>query len=322
MNTRRNIVIGLAAAALAGVATPAAAQEFPARPIRLIVEYPAGTGGDNYLRTLATYMAKDLGQPVVIENRAGGGGLIAAEAVAKSAPDGYTVLAASQSPLIIRPYIARGQQLDAFRDLMPVTQVYNATTLILAHKSFPAQNLQELIAYAKANPGKVFYATSGLGTSHHFTGEALQQMTGIKLTHVPYKGGTGSMQAVMTGEVQVAIGFGGSAVTAINSGNVKVLALVEGKRFMGNTNIPEVSQLVRGFEAPPSWTGLFVAARTPPAIVRRLQAAVAKAQRAPDFPASDGIEAVGSTPEQFATVLRSQYNLIGKLAKSANIQPE
>jgi tripartite-type tricarboxylate transporter receptor subunit TctC len=271
---------------------------------------------------MGTFMAKELGQPVVIENRAGGGGLVAAEAVARSAPDGYTVLAASQSPLIIRPFVAKGQSLDVFRDLVPVTLVYNAVTLLLAHKSFPASTFTEFLAYAKANPGKVFYATSGLGTSHHFTGEALQQLTGIKLVHVPYKGGTGSMQAVMTGEVPIAIGFAGSAVTAINSGNVRVLALVEGKRFMNIPNLPEMSQVVRGFEAPPSWTGLFLPAGTPPAIVRRLNAAAAKVLKSPEFPATEGIEPVGNSPEEFTAQLKSQASLLGRVAKAANIQPE
>jgi tripartite-type tricarboxylate transporter receptor subunit TctC len=322
MSTRRNFIMAGGAAALAGASQVAFAQEFPAKPIRMVVEYAAGTGGDAYLRTLATFMARELGQPVVIENRAGGGGVLAAESVARSAPDGYTVLAASQSPLIIRPYIARASSVDAFKDLAPVTLVYNATTLILAHKSFPAQTFNDFIAYAKANPGRVFYATSGLGTSHHFTGEALQQLTGARMVHVPYKSGTGSMQAVMTGEVPVAIGFGGSAVSAINSGNVRVLAIVEGKRFMNIPNLPEVKQAVRGFEAPPSWTGLFVPANTPPAVIRRLNAAVVKSVKAPDFPVTDGLDSVGSTPEQFGALLRTQYNLIGKLAKQANIHPE
>lgn len=325
MNSIRNrigLIGSIVAVLLASVLSPALAQEFPSKPIRMIVEYPAGTGGDGFLRVLATHMSKDLGQQVIIDNRPGAGGLLAAEAVARSVPDGYTVLAASQSPLIIRPFVAKGQGLDVFRDLMPVTKVYNATTLILAHKSFPGNNLADLIAYARANPGKVFYGTSGLGTSHHFTGEALQQMTGIEMKHVPYKGGTGSMQAVTAGEVPIAIGFGGSAIGAIKSGNVRVLALVEGERFMNMSNIQVVSQVVRGFEAPPSWTGLFVAPNTPPALVRRINAAVVKSLSAADFPVFDGIDALGNSPEQFAAELRSQFNLIGKLAKTANIQPQ
>ena len=317
----RNIVLGLGAAALAAFVPTASAQDYPGKPIKVIVEYPAGTGGDAVMRALAIFMTKDLGQSVVIENRAGGGGVVAAEAVARSAPDGYTVLAASSSPLIIRPYITKAQSVDVFRDLTPVTLVYNASTVILSHKSLPVNSLAELIAYVKANPGKVFYGTSGLGTSYHFMGEALDQM-GIKMVHVPYKGGTGSMQAVMTGEVPVAFGFSGSAVSAVNSGNVRVLALVDGKRFMNIPNLPDLSQVVTGFESPPSWTGLFMPANTPPAIVRRLNASVVKALSAPDFPSFDGVEPVGSTPEAFAAKLRAQYNLIGRLAKAANIKPE
>jgi len=297
------------------------AQDYPSKPIRVVVEYPAGTGGDAVMRALAAYMSKDLGQSVVIENRAGGGGVVAAEAVARASPDGYTVLAASSSPLIIRPYIAKAITVDVFRDLTPVSLVYNASTVIVSHKSLPVNSLTELITYVKANPGKVFYGTSGLGTSYHFMGEALDQL-GIKMVHVPYKGGTGSMQAVMTGEVPLAFGFSGSAVAAVNSGNVRVLSLIDGKRFMNFSNLPDLSQVVTGFESPPSWTGLFMPANTPPGVVRRLNASVVKALSAPDFPNFDGVEPVGSTPEAFATKLLAQYNLIGRLAKAANIKPE
>lgn len=315
------ILVGLGATAVAGTGSVASAQDYPNKAIRMIVEYPAGAGGDVFLRSLATYISKDLGQPVVVDNRAGAGGAVASEAGARAAPDGYTLLAASSNPLVIRPYIAKAPSVDVFKDLIPVTLVYNASTVILAHKSFPANTLTELIAYTKANPGKVFYATSGAGTVYHFIGEELRQMTGANMVHVPYKGGTASMQALMTGEVPVGMAFSGSAVTAYNSGNVKVLALVDGKRFMGMTNIPEVSQVLPGFEAPPSWTGLFLPANTPPAIVRRINAAVVKALKAPDFPNFEGIERVGSTPEQFSAKLREQYNLIGRLAKASDIKP-
>lgn len=297
-------------------------QDFPNKPIRMIVEYPAGTGGDAFLRALANGMSKDLGQQVVIDNRAGGGGIIAAEAVARASPDGYTVLAASSSPLLIRPYVSKGQSVDVFKDLTPVSLVYNASSVILVHKSFPATTLGELLAYAKANPGKVSYATSGIGTTYHFLGEAIHQVTGINMVHVPYRGGAGSMQAVMSGEVPVAMGFSGSAVAAVNSGNVRVVALVEGKRFMGLSNLPDITQALPGFEAPPTWTGLFFPAGTPASLVRRIQASVAKVIATPDFPSFEGVELVGSSPEQFASALRAQYNLMGRLAKMANIKPE
>ncbi len=320
-NTVRKLLLAIATATLAAVVPVASAQDYPNKPIRMITEYPAGTGGDAFLRALATFVSKDLGQQVVLENRAGGGGIVAAEAVARSAPDGYTVLAASSSPLIIRPYIAKGQSVDVFKDLAPVTLAYNASSIILVHKNFPATTLAELINHVKANPDTVFYGTSGHGTVYHFLGEALSQM-GIKMKHVPYKGGTGSMQAVTTGEVPVVFGFSGSAVAAVKSGNVRVVALVDGKRFLGMTNIPDLSQVVVGLEKPPSWTGLFMPANTPPALVRRFNAAVVKAMAAPDFPTFDGVEPVANSPEQFAAQLRDQFNLIGRLAKVANILPE
>jgi len=297
------------------------AQEYPTKPIKMIVEYPAGAGGDVFLRTMNKYVSKELGQTIVVENKSGAGGLIASEAAANAPPDGYTLLAASSNPLLIRPYLSKSQSVDVFKDLIPVALIYNASTVILAHKSFPVNTLPELIAYTKSNPGKVFYATSGAGTVYHFIGEALRQMTGANMVHVPYKGGPASMQALMTGEVSIGLAFSASAVPAYNSGNVKVLALVDGKKFMGQTNIPEITQFLPGFEAPPSWTGLFMPANTPPAIVKKVNEAVVSALKSPDFPNFEGIEKVGSTSEQFAIKLREQYNLIGRIAKSSDIKP-
>jgi tripartite-type tricarboxylate transporter receptor subunit TctC len=300
------------------------AQAFPEKPIRLITELAAGSGGDVYLRRLLPHISSVLGQPVVLDNRAGAGGVVAAEFVARAAPDGYTVLAATQNALIMRRFLAKTNSVDVFRDLVAVSEIWKATTLILAGPSVRAKSLAELIEYARANPGKVSYGTSGFGTSHHFTGEEIQQLTGSKMTHVPYKGGVGSMQAVMTGEVDVAIGFGATALPVVRSGKVRVLAVVEGRRFGGIPDVPLAAEVIPGFEPPPSWLGVFAPAALAPRLVSRLSGDIAKALRAPGLHAGageEGLELSGGSPREFSLQLRKQHDLIGRIARAAKILP-
>jgi len=233
-------------------------------------------------------------------------------------------LAASQNPLIIRPYLVKKQSLNVFKDLTAITLLWQATTVVLSNGALPVTSLAELIEYAKANPGKLSYGSSGFGSSHHFTGEELQQLTRTKMVHIPYTGGIGAIKAVMTGEVQVAIGLAQSAVPIIRSSKVRVLALVQGKRFSSMPDVPYVSAIVPGFEPPPSWVGLFTAAGLPSDILRRLHSDVAKALSSPKLrfqSVDEGYELIANAPEEFTAQLRSEFNLIGRISKSAGIQP-
>jgi tripartite-type tricarboxylate transporter receptor subunit TctC len=314
----------LIAAGAALIAAKAHAQEFPYRPIRMVSELAAGTGGDVFLRRVLPHVSAALGQPVVVDNRAGAGGLVAAELVARAAPDGYTLLAASQNALVMGRFLSKANTLDVFRDLAPITQLWKATTLVLAGPSVPAKSVPELIAYAKANPGKISYGTSGLGTSHHFTGEELQQLTGVRMVHVPYKGGVGSMQAAMTGEVDIAVGFGATALPLVRSGKLRVLAVVEGKPFGGMPEVPALADVFPGFEPPPSWLGVFAPAGISRALVARLHADFVKALQAPGLRAKameEGLDLAGNSPAEFTALLERQTKLIARLAKAANIQP-
>jgi tripartite-type tricarboxylate transporter receptor subunit TctC len=324
MRPTRFLARMLAFAAALTVTSVAVGQPYPYRPIRMLTELAAGTGGDVYLRFLLPRFMEDIGQTVILDNRAGAGGLVAAETVMRAAPDGYTILAATQNALIMRPFLSKSPGVNVFKDLVPISQIWKATTLILAGPAIPAKSLGELIAYAKANPGKVSYGTSGIGTSHHFTGEQIQQLTGVRLVHVPYKGGVGSMQAAMTGEVHIAIGFAATAVPIVRTGKVRILALVEGKRLGNMTDLPLASALIPGFEPPPSWGGLFGPAGLPQPLIQRLQSAVAKAIQGPEVRArsdEEGFEVLASTPKEFTAELKKQYDLIGRIAKAAKIQP-
>jgi len=305
-------------------ASTSAAQGFPERPIRMITELGAGTGGDVFLRRLLPPISGAIGQPVILDNRPGAGGAVAVEVAARAAPDGYTLLAATQNALIMRRFLAKKGGVDVFKDLIAITEVWKATTLIVAGPALTVRSLPELIGQAKANPGKISYGTSGFGTSHHFTGEEIQQLTGARLSHVPYKSGAGSMQAAMTGEVDFAIGFGATALPMVRAGKLRVLAIVEGRRLAGMPDVPVAADVISGFEPPPSWLGVFGPAALPPRLLDRLNKDVTKALQAPGAgagAAEEGLELVGSTPQAFAKQLRKQYDLIGRIARVANIQP-
>lgn len=320
MNRTRVLALGFALIA----ASAAGGQPFPYRPIRMVTELAAGTGGDVYLRQLLPHISGSIGQAVIVDNRADAGGLVAAEFVARATPDGYTILAASQNALIMRRFLSKTRGVDVFTDLVPITELWKATTLILVGPALPVKSLAELIEHARANPGKLSYGTSGFGTSHHLTGEQIQQLAGIRLVHVPYKGGVGSMQAAMAGEVHIAIGFGATALPVIRSGKVRALALVEGRRLGNMADVPSAADLIPGFEPPPSWLGLFGPAGLSQARLERLSGDITKALQSPELRAKggeEGFELVGSSPKEFAASLRKQYELIGRIAKAANIRP-
>jgi tripartite-type tricarboxylate transporter receptor subunit TctC len=304
-------------------AMPAWCQPFPHKPIRMVTELAAGTGGDINMRRLLPQLSDAIGQSVILDNRPGAGGIVAAELVMRALPDGYTLLAASQNALVMGRFLSKTNKIDVFRDLVPITQVWKATTLILAGPNLPVKSIDELLQYAKSHPGKVSYGTSGFGTSHHFSGEEIQQLTGVRLVHVPYKGGTGSMQAAMTGEVDVAIGFGATALPVMRTGKVRVLAVIEGKPFAGMPEVPAIADIISGFEPPPSWLGVFGPAGLPPDLVQRLRGDIVKALDEPGLRAragEEGLELVGNTPAQFAALLKKQIQLIGGIARAANIQ--
>jgi tripartite-type tricarboxylate transporter receptor subunit TctC len=298
-----------AALACAVVCASAQAQNYPAKPIRVISEYNAGAGGDVFFRPLATNLAAATEQQWVVDNRAGAGGLLAVEAVMRAAPDGYTLLLASQNVPVTRRYLSKNRVVDPIVDLTPITALWRTTLAIVAHPVFPPKSLRELIAYAKAHPDQVSYSTSGIGTQAHFAGANFASLAGIRLQHVPYNNNRQVTDA-MAGDVPVSIIIVSSVAPFVRSGRLRALAVAGYKRLEILPEVPTVSEVLPKFEPPPTWTALFAPPGLPKNIVARLQAAVAKTVATPELRAkasADGFELIGNTPEEFSAQLKLRH---------------
>jgi tripartite-type tricarboxylate transporter receptor subunit TctC len=314
-------------ALLAGITLAAAgatgAQGYPAKPIRVISEYGAGAGGDIFFRPLAVQLAAATGQQWIVENRPGAGAFLAVETAMRSPADGYTVLLASQNVPVTRRYLSRSKPIDPNVDLTPISALWRTTLVIASHPSFPTKSLKELIAYARANPGKVSYGTSGIGTQAHFAGASLAVLSGTTLLHVPYSNNRQVLEAV-TGDVPVVINIVSPVLPHVQSGRLRPLAIAGYKRLEILPDVPAVSEVLPKFEPPPTWSGLFGPAKLPRDIVVRLNAAVVKAVATPELRAkgtADGFELIGNTPEQFAAQLKRDIEVAGRLVKAAKVEP-
>jgi tripartite-type tricarboxylate transporter receptor subunit TctC len=306
-------------AACIGVASLASAQTWPAKPVHLVVPFPAGGVVDTTARVLQPKLTEGLGQPVIIDNRPGAGGNIAADFVAKSAPDGYTLLITPHS-LAISPGLYKQLPFDAARDFAPITQIASSFLVLVSNPKVPAGSVKELLALARAKPGKLNFGSTGLGAPPHLVGELFKQKTGIDVVHVPYKGDAPMYQALLSGEVDFAFGPLGNAIQHIRSGKLRALGMTNPRR---SPAIPEVPTMVEagvpGFELT-GWLGLFAPAGTPRPVVDRLYQAMAKAieQTQQRFPAL-GYEPVGSTPDEFAARFKSDIALYARVIRDAKI---
>jgi tripartite-type tricarboxylate transporter receptor subunit TctC len=313
----------IAMAGLAVSTAAAVAQTYPAKPIRVISEYVPGAGGDVFFRPLSAQLSAATGQQWVIENRPGAGGLLAIETAMRAPADGYTVLIASQNVPVTRRYLSRARPIEPSADLTPISALWRTTLVIASHPSFQPKSLKELIAYARANPNRVSFGTSGIGTQAHFAGASLGQLTGTALSHIPYANGRQVTETV-AGDVPLVINIVSPVLPHVRSGRLRPLAVAGYKRLEVLPEVPTVSEVLPKFEPPPTWTGLFGPAKLPGAIVARLNAAVAKAVATAELRArgtADGFELIGNTPEEFAAQLKRDIEVAGRLVKAARIEP-
>lgn len=301
--------------------TAAAAQQYPTRPVRLVVGFPPGGSTDLAARALGDKLSQALGQPIVVENKAGASGNIAAEQVARSAPDGYTLLMAATSFATAPAFFAK-LSWDPVKDFTPVSLVATVPIIAVTHPSVPAKNLKELVAYSKANPGKLNMASSGNGTSIHLTGELFKTVTGTYMVHFPYRGSAPALTDLIAGNMNVMFDNLPSALPHIKSGRLKALAVTSKSTSPALPGVPTVEQAanLKDFDAS-SWFGLFAPAGTPRAIVDKIQADVAKALAVPavrERLVSQGAEPGGNTPDQFAAFIKAETDKWTRVVKIAN----
>ena len=322
MNGLRSSCGIVAAIALAG-AGPAAAQAWPAKPVRIVVPFTPGGGLDIQARLFGKKFYETLGQTFVVENRTGAGGLIGAEAVARSAPDGYTLLFSSAS-LAVNVSLYKKLAFDPVKDFDPVSWVSSVPLVLVVHPSVPVKSVPELVALARKRAGQYNASSNGIGTTSHLSIEMLKQYAGVAVTHVPYKGGGPATTAVLSGEVDIAFVPVLSAQPFMKSGKVKVLAVTTAKRSSILPDVPTMKSYYPEFESD-NWYAFFVPAGTPQDIVTKLNAEILKALKAPDvidYLSHDGADPVGSTPAELSANYRREIVKYAKLIKAANIQPE
>ena len=314
------LVIGLLAAAT----LPASAQQYPDRPIRLVVPYAPGGGTDLTSRLIALRLTESFKQQVIVDNRAGGASNIGAEITARSAPDGYTIMMAGIS-FSINVSIFSKLGYDPIKDFDPVSLVATVPLIVVVHPSVPATNIKELIALARAKPGTLNYASGGAGTANHIAGELFKYMTGTDIVHVPYKGGGPALADVVGGQVQLLFNTMTSTVGFMNSGKLRALAVTGKRRSPGVPNLPTVAEAgVPGYDVG-AWFGIVVPRGTQRAIVNKLNSEIVRITRLPEAReqfAAQGAEAIGSTPEEFAQHLRVEIDKWAKVAKAAKMRAE
>ena len=312
-------VCGLAAAACLAASANVWSQEYPTKPVRLILPFPAGGGSDLIARVTAQKLGPLLGQSALVDNRAGASGNIAADLVAKAPPDGYTILFGNSS-LSISPAVYRKLSYDPVKDLMPISMVSSYPFVLVVHPSLPARNVRELVALAKARPDALVYSSAGPGTMSHFAMELLRLRTGTKVTHSPYKGAAPASIALISGEAQLAFIVLPVAQVQIKAGKVRGLGVAAPNRYKVIADVPTMREAgVDGHEAL-QWNGLFAPAKTPQAVINRLHRDVVKALADPELRQrfeAEGATPVGSTPAEFATFYRVEAEKWGDVARKS-----
>ena len=309
------VIIGLI---MLGATVHAFAQAYPTRPIRLVVPFPPSGAVDFYARVVQQPLSEALGQPVVIDNKAGASGMVGAEIVAKSPPDGYTLLLGNIASLAINVGLYAKMPYDPLKDLTPVIRTVDVNYVLVVHPSVPATTVPELVAYARANPGKLSYGSAGSGSLPHLGTELFKAQTGIDLLHVPYKGGGPMVTDLLGGTVQVAIGDQANLMPHVQSGKLRALAVATAKRSSNFPSLPTIAETGHaGFDAT-AWQGLAGPAGLPPEVVRRLNEAFKMVMAMPavrEKLKGGGLEVVGGTPDQFARFIALEITKWTRIAK-------
>jgi tripartite-type tricarboxylate transporter receptor subunit TctC len=321
MTFSRTVSLALTALVLLLVQTISGFAEYPERPVRVLLPFPAGGAVDIVARVMIGKIAEDLGQSFVIENKSGAGGIVATDAAAKASPDGYTLLIATPNHTI-NAALQPSLPYDAERDLVPVSVLAEVPEVLVSYPAAPFKNFAEFVAYAKNNPGKLDYASAGIGTLPHMTMELLLRRVGVQVAHIPYRGAAPAMTDLLAGTVQLKLDTYATSHGQVDAGGLRMLGIASSRRSALMPDIPTIAELgLPGYEGI-LWIGLMAPAGTPQAVIDRLAAASARAANSPDLVERlqrDGVDLVGGTPAQFKSQIARELVQWRELAKAANI---
>ncbi len=313
-------------AALMTFPLTASGQAYPAKPIRMVVPFPAGGAMDTVARAIGNRLGEALGQQVGVDNRGGAGGTIGADIVAKAAPDGYTVVLTGGPPHLAYPFLMKNVPFDTVKDFTPIIKAATAPQALVVHPALPVNSVRELIDYAKRNPGKLSYGTPGVGSGPHLGGMLLNRMAGIDLVHVGYRGGAPALNDVLGGQIQVAILVLSTVIPHARSGKLRLIGVLDSQRARAAPDVPTLADAaVPGYAAPDQWIGIFGPARLPAAITNQINAAVQKAIAFPEVTSrleAAGFEVKGGSAQEFADYVLKAYEMYARLATELNIKPE
>ena len=329
MGVRKHVTSILAAAALAvmlvtGTIGTGVAQQYPAKTVTIITGYTGGAASDTMARVLAEALQQQWGQSVVVDGRVGSSGNIAAAHVARSAPDGYTLLVATDAMLTSAPYLFKSLQFDPAKDFAPVLDAAANILVLAVHPDTPAKNVAEFVAHAKQNPGKISFGSSGAGSPHHLAGELLMQMASVKLVHIPYKGGGQTINDLAGGHIPAAFLSLSTARPLHESGKIRILAVATKDRYAELPNVPAIAETLPGFEMT-SWLAVVAPAGTPPALAQQISEACAKILKTDAISkklAGAGLVVTAKPPADLAKAIKDGLEVRGRLIKAAGIQPE
>jgi tripartite-type tricarboxylate transporter receptor subunit TctC len=305
-------------------ALPARAQDYPNRPITIVSAQASGGASDTVVRSVQERLQAALGQPIVMENRPGASGNVGAAQVARAAPDGYTLMIGTDAMMTSNVHLFKSMPFDPAKDFAPITNAGANIIVLAVHAELPVKSVAELVAYAKANPGKLQFGTSGVASPHHLAGELLKLKTGIDIVHVPYRGGALSANDLAGGHIPMAFVSYSSVVALVPTGKIRILAVVEKTRYAALPDVPTIAETIPGYEMS-SWLGFFAPAATPAPIVTRLHDEIVKILKIDEVKerlATVGLAVVAGTQAELAETVRSGIAVRGELIKAAKIEPQ
>ena len=311
--------------ALTHAAQIAHAQAWPSKPVRLVIPTSPGSSMDTIARMVAQKMSETIGQAVVAENQAGAQGRVGAERVARSAPDGYTLMIMSPSTTVVPTYLSKTWALDSRKEFTPITAAADPVSSLVIHPSLPVNTLQELVAYMKQNPNKVAFGSSGIAGIFHLLGELFKKEVGVEYVHVPYKGVAPAVAAALTGEVQMVFSAVNNIIAHQRTGKLKVLAITQKERYRDYPDVPAITEIYPKLDRPASWFGFFGPGNVPPAVLARVHAEIVKALQLPDVRGkieAGGMVLVANTPLEFHRMYLDAFTVYERVIREAGIKPE